>query len=127
MIEPAVEQLLHNAKKVHRAPPLRTVNGLGTRLSGCLKIPGVEHCHIAGYWLVLLFFPVIPLAVYVVSGTVGGPYRFYLRLRVTDLFKAYGTRAWWLYMSAWFEGAFTLTVFVTVVVLAAVLFHAFKR
>jgi len=115
MTDDEFAKLIEGSKPITSAPVLRTINGMGFRLSGWLKIPGADGRYVAAYWLVFFFMPLIPLAVYVVKGAPGGRYSFLRKLRFTSVVRAYGWGSLRLYASAWFEGGVAIVVAAIVV------------
>ena len=86
------------------APPLRRVNGFGVILLGrAREIPG-SRMFVKGYWLTLLFVPIIPFAFYVVSGGYD-QYRFHAKLSVWNFIKLYRWRTLTYLVSVWIEAA----------------------
>ncbi len=111
MSNEAVERLLGRMVKIEAAPTLRTVNGTGLTLAGTLLLPGIRDARIAGYWFTFLFLPLLPLRLYVVSGSYPGPYRFHGAIKFRHVYQAYGSRAVWLVASAWLQGIGMLVLF----------------
>ena len=107
-----VEDLLNRVEPIESAPTLRTANGFGTRMSGSLKHPGMRGLYVSCRWFVILFLPIIPLQCYIVSGGrgPGRNYRFHGKIAWPDVVESFGTRAWWLVVSAWIEGFIVLLV-----------------
>jgi hypothetical protein len=85
MIEEALAKARESAR-AHRiygplqpisaAPSLRTINGFGVSLYGNSDYDPVSKSHVATYYIVGLFLPIIPLARYRVINEVGNSYRF---------------------------------------------------
>jgi hypothetical protein len=63
-------------KPISAPPSLRTINGFGAMLYGKSDYDPVSKSHIATYYIVALFLPLIPIARYRVINEVGNSYRF---------------------------------------------------
>jgi hypothetical protein len=123
MTDDEFTKLIEGSKPVNSAPVLRTINGMGFKLSGRIDIPGIDDGrHIAVYWFVFFFLPLIPIAVYVVKGTSGAHYTFFRRLRFVSVINAYGWGTLRLYGSAWIDGGITIIIFAVVVCCLSLLF-----
>jgi hypothetical protein len=126
-MDQAGSQLLASMAPLATAPTLRTVNGIGFRLSGSLSISGAPDRKISCYWFVLFFLPVIPVRLYVVSGPTNCQYTFYGSPSFGNVAKVYGNRGLWLYLSAWLEGGATLVAAAVVIALVVGLFSLFRH
>ena len=101
-------------KPVSAAPPLRRVNGFGVILLGrAREIPG-SRLFIKGYWLTLLFIPIVPFSFYVVSGGFN-EYRFHAKLSVFDFVKLYRWKTLSYIASVWIEAALRAALIIGVV------------
>lgn len=74
------------AKPIKKAPAMRTLNGIGTKLYGCSDRDASTGRYISTLYFVILYIPVFPIARYKVSDEGGNMYRFYgkARLRTMD-------------------------------------------
>ena len=118
------QALLSQLKPIQSTPVLRTLNGVGCRMSGALPLPGHGGLYLSIHWLVVFFLPICPLGIYAVSrgGGPGSTYRFYGKLPWAEVHKAYGSRALWLIASSWLEGIFILVIFVALAYVITLLF-----
>lgn len=125
----SIRVLLSRIERIDRAPVLRTVNGIGLRISGRILIPTVEKYYITAQWVTIFFIPIIPIKYYLVSAAseVGGTYHFAGSVRFSHLLEAYGARFWWLVLSAWLEGGAFLLAFLIVLGAVFLLFAGVRQ
>lgn len=100
--------------EITSAPPLRRVNGFGLGLYGWLKDPRLPAGHLKLYFLTALWLPILPVCAFAVDN-MGGSFRFYHKLSLWEVIKAYRWRALGFYLTAFLEGAATLVFFVSLI------------
>ena len=107
---PTWDEIKPRLKPVESAPALKRVNGIGVGLLGWKReIPG-SPMYFKGYWITVLFFPLIPLGFYVVSG--GYPeYRFHARMSLWDFVVIYKWSSVIYILSAFLESVVLFVVF----------------
>ena len=124
-MDEAVERLISQMKPVKAAPTLRTVNGIGCRLSGRLLIPDVDTAYISILWLVVFFIPIIPIRIFVVS-SAGRTYRLHGSLKLRNVLDAYGTRFFWILASSYIEGILLVILLLMVIVVVSSIMGVFR-
>jgi len=102
---------------VEEAPPLWRVNGIGTTLLGWLHEPYLPGT-IKMLWFTVLFVPVIPAGVYVVTPT-GDGYIFHYQMRFLGFLRIYRWRALSYYGTVWLESIATVLLIIIVLGIVA--------
>lgn len=68
---------LDGIKEIDSAPSMATVNGIGTKLYGRRNYDPQTKLYVATLYFTFFFFPIFPLACYVVKNAGGGKYQFF--------------------------------------------------
>lgn len=90
-------------KPLVSAPPLRRMNGFGVGLYGWLRHPAIVTGYVKLYFVTALWIPILPICAYVVESD-GNSFRFYRRLSLIGVIRAFGWRVIPFYITALFEG-----------------------
>jgi hypothetical protein len=83
-----LEKLRGKINPVDRAPSLRRVNGWGCSLVGRYKDPEIAPLYYALYVFTVVWIPLMPVQIYIVSGDFSG-YRFWATISARDFAKLY--------------------------------------
>jgi hypothetical protein len=83
-----IEKLRDKIRPVSQAPSLRRVNGWGCSIVGRYKDPEIEPLYYALYAFTVVWIPLLPIQIYIVSGDFSG-YRFWATISVHDFAKLY--------------------------------------
>jgi len=104
------EEIQPRLRPIDSAPVLRRVNGIGAGLLGWKReIPG-SSMYFKGYWFTVLFFPIIPICFYVVSG--GYPeYRFHAKMSLWNFVRTYKWSSIGYIFSAFLEAGALFVLF----------------
>lgn len=94
---------------IRAAPPLRRINGFGVGLYGWLNDPRLPAGHLKLYFLTALWIPILPVCAFTVDST-GNGYRFYHRMSLWNVLKAFRWRTLGLYATALIEGVLWLVL-----------------
>lgn len=122
-----LEVLKAKLKDIASAPPLRRLNGFGCSLVGTLSDEALKPLCLKMYWLTALWIPIIPLCVYLVDTPLGGSFRFYKKLSLSDFHSIYRKRLWTFYLTVIAESLLTIFIVAAAVLLVTLLFSAFRR
>ena len=83
-----LEKLRGKISPIDRAPSLRRVNGWGCSLVGRYKDPEIAPLYYALYVFTIVWIPLMPVQIYIVSGDFSG-YRFWATISARDFAKLY--------------------------------------
>jgi len=109
-------------KRVEVAPSLSRVNGWGCSLVGKYQDSDIAPYYFALYVFTIVWVPLIPLQIYLVSGDFSG-YRFHATIRTRDFARIYPSGVASLAFSCLLETAlWLLGIFAFLFVVATVLY-----
>lgn len=83
-----LEKLRGKLVAVDAAPSLRRVNGWGCSLVGRYKDPAIAPFYFVLHVFTIVWIPVVPLGIYLVTGDMGG-YRFYATISARNFASLY--------------------------------------
>jgi hypothetical protein len=121
-----INKLQMHTRPVHSAPILRRINGFGFCLLGTMKDELLFPTFFKVYWFAVLFIPIIPLQVYMVTGSYDSGYRFFGSLSLTKFHSIYGMRSFKIYASAMSEGLLLAFLILLVGLFALCVLFLFK-
>lgn len=92
-----------------------SLNGIGTKLLGVFQDGRLPGLYFARLWVIVLFIPVVPLGIYLVSNPndakgnpISGQYYFYGRVRHRDFRALHPEGLRWLLLTSFGHGLFIL-------------------
>jgi hypothetical protein len=115
--------LVTQALKPTTAPKLWRMNGIGPAMLGSFTDPRTAPSYFSMLWLTVLFVPVAPLGIYLVTFDGLRSYRFHGRISAADFTKLYPGRTLPLAFSAIGHGVAAFVVLIGAVTTIALLFH----
>jgi hypothetical protein len=106
-----LEKLRGKINPVVAAPSLRRINGFGCSLVGRYKDPEIAPLYYALYIFTVVWIPLVPMQIYVVTGDFTG-YRFWATISARDFAKLYPNGHLKLFLSCIAESVLWLVAIV---------------
>lgn len=123
-----MKSLLQAIDTQSRRPLLRTVNGIGFRLSGWIADTDEPRIYYKIHWFTVLFIPIIPCGVYALdrAESTYPNYLIFGRVPMLAFLRSMGRKALKPFFNSYIEGTTALAVFLAVLA-AVALFASFVR
>jgi hypothetical protein len=111
-VRPALKDVL---ERIEEAPTLWRLNGVGTTMLGSYRDPNLPpSCYFSVLFFTLLFVPVIPIKIYLISPAAAGRMKFHGKIGFRSFAAVYPRGLRYLLLSSITEAA----AFIVLVVLA---------
>lgn len=104
-------------------PTLRTVNGVGFRLTGWMKDPINPMLYYKVHWFTFIFIPILPLGIYALHKDQSSypNYTIFGRVNSIGFMQKFGMQAVALLVTSFIESGIAITIFSVIIIFAALL------